>query len=57
VRLGLGVIKALGEVWTIGHITVREIQTIARETLSLQKSTGTGSSNSDVIGTPEVEMT
>jgi hypothetical protein len=35
VRLGLAAIKAMGEVWTIGSITVKEVQIIARETLSL----------------------
>lgn len=38
VRLGLGAIKVLGEVWAIGHVTVGEIQVIARDVLSLQKS-------------------
>ena len=35
VRLGLGVIKAFGETWPIGRITVKELQVIARDTLSL----------------------
>ncbi|KAK9244204.1 hypothetical protein V1506DRAFT_461529 [Lipomyces tetrasporus] len=35
VRLGLAAIKAMGEVWTIGSITVKDLQIIARETLSL----------------------
>ncbi|OBT83311.1 hypothetical protein VE02_07963 [Pseudogymnoascus sp. 03VT05] len=37
VRLGLGAIKVLGKVWPIGDVTVAEIQTIARDVLSLQK--------------------
>lgn len=56
-RLGLGAIKALGDVWTIGSITVKEVQTIARETLSLQKSTGTGSPKSNGTSSSEVEVT
>ena len=36
VRLGLAAIKVLGEVWTIGANTVKEVQAIAREVLSLQ---------------------
>lgn len=33
VRLGMGAIKALGRVWTVGAVTVKELQVIARETL------------------------
>lgn len=33
VRLGLGVLKAYGEVWGVGNRTLTEIQTIAREML------------------------
>jgi hypothetical protein len=57
VRLGLRAIKILGEVWAIGHITVREIQNIALETLSLQKSTLAGTSDSNITPTSGVEMT
>lgn len=51
VRLGLRAIKTLGEVWAIGHITVREIQNIAREMLSLQKSTLAEPSDSNITPT------
>lgn len=54
VRLGLGAIKALGEIWPIGQVTVREIQTIARDVLSLQKSAENGSGGSR--GSVEVDM-
>lgn len=52
VRLGLGAIKVLGKVWPIGHVTVGEIQTIARDVLSLQRlgddgTTGNNSNGSD----------
>lgn len=53
-RLGLGAIKVLGEVWAIGHVTVGEIQVIARDILSLQKSSEDGTSAnglSDSYGT------
>jgi hypothetical protein len=40
VRLGLGAIKVLGEVWAIAQVTVGEIQIIARDVLSLQKPGG-----------------
>jgi hypothetical protein len=33
VRLGLGVLKAYGKVWSVGNRTLTEIQTIAREML------------------------
>ena len=33
VRLGLGVLKAYGQVWNVGNRTLTEIQTIAREML------------------------
>jgi hypothetical protein len=39
IRLGLGVIKTLGEVWPVAQKTVKEVQIIARETLSVPKST------------------
>ncbi|KFY69115.1 hypothetical protein V496_00494 [Pseudogymnoascus sp. VKM F-4515 (FW-2607)] len=54
VRLGLGAIKALGEVWPIGQVTVGEIQTIARDVLSLRKSAENGSGGSS--GSVEVDM-
>jgi hypothetical protein len=38
IRLGLGVIKTLGEVWPVAQKTVKEVQIIARETLSVPKS-------------------
>lgn len=53
VRLGLGAIKVLGEVWTIGRITVSEIQTIAREVLSLQKPGEDGASSNKSSGSYE----
>lgn len=57
VRLGLRAIKTLGDVWTIGHISATEIQNIARESLSLQKSTPAEISDNNVVATPEVELT
>jgi hypothetical protein len=39
IRLGLGVIKTLGEVWPVAQKTVKEVQIIARETLSVPMST------------------
>lgn len=33
VRLGLGVIKAVGEIWPIARLTLKELQVIAREIL------------------------
>lgn len=60
VRLGLGAIKVLGEVWAIGQVTVGEIQIIARDVLSLQKpgedsTSANGSASSS--GSVEVDMT
>ncbi|OBT42480.1 hypothetical protein VE00_07952 [Pseudogymnoascus sp. WSF 3629] len=63
VRLGLGAIKVLGKVWPIGHVTVGEIQTIARDVLSLQRpgddgTIGNNSNGSTVSnGNLEVVMT
>lgn len=33
IRLGLGVIKAVGEIWPIARLTLKELQVIARETI------------------------
>ena len=55
IRLGLGVIKTMGEVWPVAQKTLKEVQIIARETLSLPKMpipTNTGGNNS-----PCAEMT
>ena len=41
IRLGLAVIKTLGEVWPIAQKTVKELQIIAREGLFIPKSTDT----------------
>jgi hypothetical protein len=57
VRLGLGAIKALGEVWTIGQVTVDEIRVIARDVLSLQRLCDDPTSINGVNGSVEVDMT
>jgi hypothetical protein len=44
IRLTIGCLKALGEVWTRTARNVREIQTIARHVLGLEKASGSGSS-------------
>ncbi|KFY14410.1 hypothetical protein V492_02632 [Pseudogymnoascus sp. VKM F-4246] len=65
VRLGLGAIKVLGEVWAIGQVTVGEIQIIARDVLSLPRpgedtTSANGSKGLDGPGGPggnvEAEM-
>ena len=55
IRLGLGVIRTMGEVWPVAQKTVKEVQIIARETLSLPKASN--SSNTDDNNTPYVDMT
>ena len=55
IRLGLGVIKTMGEVWPVAQKTVKEVQIIAREALLLPKTsipTNTGGNNG-----PCAEMT
>ncbi|KIN00207.1 hypothetical protein OIDMADRAFT_164438 [Oidiodendron maius Zn] len=55
IRLGLGVIKTMGEVWPVAQKTVKEVQIIARETLSLPKTAIL--TNTDDNNGPCAEMT
>ncbi|CAG7566094.1 unnamed protein product [Fusarium equiseti] len=43
IRLTIGCLKALGEIWTRTARNVKEIQTIARHVLGLEKASGAGS--------------
>jgi hypothetical protein len=55
IRLGLGVIKDMSEVWPVARKTVKEVQMIARQTLSLPKTSNPP--NTEGGNTPCVEIT